>query len=116
MEEERDLVVLSDDEGNEFEYEIVDYFEYEGEDYAVLVDAEGGCDCGCDCGCECGDEDEVDTYIMKIVEDGEYEKFVPADDDKLDALFAYAQERLDAFLSEEEDEELGDEEDAEDED
>ena len=27
MEEERDLVVFSDDEGNEFELEIVDYFD-----------------------------------------------------------------------------------------
>ena len=40
MEEERDLVVFSDDEGNEFELEIVDYFDHEGQEYAVLVDPE----------------------------------------------------------------------------
>ncbi len=51
MEEERDLVVFSDDEGNEFELEIVDYFDYEGQEYAVLVDPESGCGCGCGCGC-----------------------------------------------------------------
>jgi uncharacterized protein YrzB (UPF0473 family) len=38
MEEERDLVVFSDDDGNEFELEIVDYFDYEDQEYAVLVD------------------------------------------------------------------------------
>ena len=47
MEEQRDLVVFSDDEGNEFELEIVDYFDYEGQEYAVLVDPESGCGCGC---------------------------------------------------------------------
>ena len=51
MEEERDLVVFSDDEGNEFELEIVDYFDYEGQEYAVLVDPESGCSCGCGCDC-----------------------------------------------------------------
>ena len=54
MEEQRDLVVFSDDEGNEFELEIVDYFDYEGQEYAVLVDPESGCGCGC--GCECDDD------------------------------------------------------------
>ena len=74
MEEQRDLVVFSDDEGNEFELEIVDYFDYEGQEYAVLVDPESGCGCGCGCECdddECGDKEEhehgSEVYIMKIV-------------------------------------------------
>ena len=101
MEEERDLVVFSDDEGNEFELEIVDYFDYEGQEYAVLVDPESGCSCGC--GCECDDEEcegehdhehGSEVYIMKIVVNGEYEEFLPADEDKMEALSKIVEERF----------------------
>ena len=101
MEEERDLVVFSDDEGNEFELEIVDYFDYEGQEYAVLVDPESGCSCGC--GCECDDEEcegehehehGAEVYIMKIVVNGEYEEFLPADEDKMEALSKIVEERF----------------------
>ena len=99
MEEQRDLVVFSDDEGNEFELEIVDYFDYEGQEYAVLVDPESGCGCGCGCECdddECEDEHEhgAEVYIMKIVVNGEYEEFLPADEDKMEALSKIVEERF----------------------
>ena len=112
MEEERDLVVFSDDEGNEFELEIVDYFDYEGQEYAVLVDPESGCGCGCGCECdddECGDKEEhehgAEVYIMKIVVNGEFEEFLPADEDKMEALSKIVEERFDAMEDEEDDEE-----------
>lgn len=115
MEEERDLVVFSDDEGNEFELEIVDYFDYDGQEYATLIDPEG---CGCECGdeeCEC--EHEMEFYVMKIVTNGEYEEFLPVDDDKEEAVSKIAEERLNAFEDEtEEAEDEESEEDAEDED
>ena len=122
MEEQRDLVVFSDDEGNEFELEIVDYFDYEGQEYAVLVDPESGCSCGC--GCECDDEEcegehehehehGAEVYIMKIVVNGEYEEFLPANEDKMEALSKIVEERFEAMEDEddEEDEENDDEED-----
>ena len=110
MEEERDLVVFSDDEGNEFELEIVDYFDYEGQEYAVLVDPESGCSCGC--GCECDDEEcegehehehehGAEVYIMKIVVNGEYEEFLPADEDKMEALSKIVEERFEEMEDEE---------------
>ena len=106
MEEERDLVVFSDDDGNEFELEIVDYFDYEGQEYAVLVDPESGCSCGC--GCECDDEEcegehehehehGAEVYIMKIVVNGEFEEFLPADEDKMEALSKIVEERFEAM-------------------
>jgi len=112
MEEQRDLVVFSDDEGNEFELEIVDYFDYEGQEYAVLVDPESGCDCGCGCECEdeeCADKDKhehdhehgAEVYIMKIVVNGEYEEFLPADEDKMEALSKIVEERFEAMEDEE---------------
>lgn len=115
MEEPRDLVVFSDEEGNEFELEIVDYFEHEGQEYAVLVDPEGEDDCSCGCSCdECGEhehEHATEVYIMKIVVNGEYEEFLPADDDKLDALSQIVEERMEAW--DEDEDGLDDEDDIE---
>ena len=101
MEEERDLVTFSDDDGNEFDLEVIDYFDYEDQEYAVLVDPEQDCDC---CDKECDHEHELEVYIMKIVVDGEYEEFLPADEDKMDALSAIVEERL-AAMDDEDDEE-----------
>jgi hypothetical protein len=113
MEEQRDLVVFSDDEGNEFELEIVDYFDHEGQEYAVLIDPESGCGCGCGCECEddeCEGEHDHDhehgseVYIMKIVVNGEYEEFLPADEDKMEALSKIVEERFEAMEDEEDEE------------
>ncbi|NLI54412.1 MAG: DUF1292 domain-containing protein [Clostridiales bacterium] len=98
MEEQRDLVVFSDDEGNEFELEIVDYFDHEGQEYAVLVDPESGCECEDDeCECECEDEHGAEVYIMKIVVNGEYEEFLPADEDKMEELSKIVEARFEAM-------------------
>ncbi|MDO4573257.1 MAG: DUF1292 domain-containing protein [Clostridia bacterium] len=90
MEEERDIVTFSDDEGNEFDLEVIDYFEFEGEEYGVLIDPEDCCDCEDEESCE----HELEVYIMKIVVDGEYEEFLPAEEDKMEALTALVEERL----------------------
>ena len=34
--DELDLVTFSDEEGNEFQMEVWDYFEHEGQEYAIL--------------------------------------------------------------------------------
>lgn len=89
--EERDFVTFTDDEGNEFELDVVDYFEYEGDEYAVLMDLSEECeDEECE---ECG-EHTHDVYIMKIVTEGDEENFVPADEDKFEALSAIVEARL----------------------
>jgi len=91
MEEERDIVVFADDEGNEFELEIIDYFEYEDQEYAVMVDADVDEE-------EAEDADyQEEVYIMKVVVDGELEEFLPADEDKMDALIALVEERFASF-------------------
>ena len=79
MEEERDLVTFADDDGNEFDMEVLTYFDHEGQEYAVLADPE-----------EEDDEsiEEVELYIMKVNYDEEtnIEEFIPADEDKMDEL------------------------------
>ena len=39
---ESDLVVLTDQDGNEVKFEFLDLIEFEGEEYVVLLPAEGG--------------------------------------------------------------------------
>ena len=101
--EERDFVTFTDDNGEEFELDVVDYFEYEGEEYAVLMDLSDECEeeededaCKCDCACDCNGEHEHthDVYIMKVVTEGDEENFVPADEDKFEVLSAIVEERL----------------------
>ena len=86
MEEERDVVVFSDDDGNEFELEVVDYFDFEDQEYAVLMDPEV---------LDSEEEDvETEVYIMKIVINGEYEEFLPADEDKMEQLSKIVEQRF----------------------
>lgn len=116
MQDERDIVVFTDDEGNDFELEVMDYFFYNGQEYAVLSDAEDA-ECGCE---ECAHDEETcddeacegcadqEVYIMKIVQmDDDMEEFVPIEDDSLmEKLIAIVQRRFDG-------EEVGDDPDEE---
>lgn len=113
--EERDIVEFSDEDGNKLLLEVMDYFFYNGEEYAVLCDAdEEACDChGDDCDEDC--QHEHSLYIMRVVnttsEDGEeMEEFVSPDESLLEQLIEVVQTRF----SEDDDDE-DDEEDAEDE-
>ena len=89
MEDERDLVTFTDEEGNEFDLEVIDYFEHNGKEYAVLVDADLPED----------PEEDFEVCIMEIIvnEEEDMEEFVPVDDDLLDELFAIAQQRMECW-------------------
>lgn len=110
MADDRDIVVFSDEQGNEFELEVLDYFDHDNQEYAVLVDAadeneccdddseEDSC-CECDecdeCDDECEDELEDEFYIMKVVHNGDTEEFIPVEDDnQLDELVKIVQKRF----------------------
>ena len=89
MEDERDLVTFTDEEGNEFDLEVIDYFEHKGKEYAVLVDAELPEE----------PEEDFEVCIMEIVvnEEEDLEEFVPVSDDLLDTLFAIAEKRMECW-------------------
>ncbi|MBQ6715500.1 MAG: DUF1292 domain-containing protein [Clostridia bacterium] len=84
MENERDLVVFEDDKGNEITMEVLDYFFYEGQEYAMLTDyseeKEEKCN-ACDAeSCEGCEPEEV--LIMKVVPVGDdEEELVPVDEE-----------------------------------
>ena len=84
MEElDRDIVVFNDEEGNEIELEVVDYFDYENEEYAVMVDPAAA------------EDEESDLFVFRIRTEGEYEEFLPADEDKMEVLSKIVEARLD---------------------
>lgn len=111
MDNELDLVVFNDDEGNELTLEVRDYFFYNGQEYAVLADYNENEEA---CTCECEDCDhEEGLYIMKVVPvDDDQEEFQPVDESLMDELIEVVQTRFDEM----EDEEFADAEDPEDED
>ena len=75
--EERDFVVFEDDNGEEFELDVIDYFTYEDDEYAVLMDLSEIDETPDD------EETEADIYIMQIIPDGEFEEFKPIEDKEL---------------------------------
>jgi len=94
--EERDVVEFVDDEGNTLLLEVMDYFFYNGEEFAALQDAK--------------DEDDDGVYIMKINsftdENGEeMEEFVPPEEELMEKLIAIVNTRFGDGEDEDEDEE-----------
>ncbi len=114
MQEDRDIVLFSDDDGNDIELEVIDYFFHNGQEYAVLTDSDDE-DADCDA---CEDEDcdcdvHSDVYIMKVMQVGEdMEEFVPVDEEMMDELIEIVNERFNESLEDEDDED--DDEDSED--
>ncbi len=68
-ENEGALITLTDDEGNEVEFEFLDVIEYDGEEYIVLIE---------------NDEDADEVVILKINPiDDETEEYVSIEDEEL---------------------------------
>lgn len=98
MNEERDFVTFTDDDGNDFELDVIYYFDHKDKEYAVLIDPSD--DCGCeDENCECAHEAEV--YIMQVVvnEEDDTEEFISPADEDMPELIAIVEE----FFADEDD-------------
>jgi len=91
-----DRIEMTDEEGNTTLFDIVDYFFYNGEEYAILTETvneesaqpEQVAQCAQDD--ESEEQEEIACYIMKVVpstdENGdEVEEFVPVEDQALEA-------------------------------
>ncbi len=98
MDNELDLVVFQDDDGNELTMEVLDYLCYEGKEYALLTEySEDGYD-------EADDLEAVVMEVRPLEDDEENEEFVPVDD-------ALAERLLELFQSSDFDEDFDDEDD-----
>ena len=80
-EEMEEVIILTDDDGNELEFEYVDSFDYEGEEYVVLLPV---------------DENDPEIAILKVEEDPEDEEmvnYVPVESEEtLNAVYAMFKE------------------------
>ena len=106
MEQNQDLVVFVDDAGDEKTMEVLDYFYYEGQEYAVLTEyTEESCNHEHCEHCAGHEHEEQDAFIMRVVPVGEdQEEFVPVEDDLMDKLIDFVQNELYADDGEDEDE------------
>lgn len=98
------VVVITDEEGNEYNYIEEMVFPAGDDKYAILVSIDGDAECGCEDhdhdhdhedGCCC--EEEVDVILAKIVKDenGEVEYIEPTDEE-----FEIAQQAYEKLMDE----------------
>ena len=95
---EPDTIIFEDEDGNEYEFTVRDYFFYNGDEYALLTEVTDGEE----------DEENQECIVCRVVaeteEDGEEtESFVPVEDESL------AQKLVDIFNTKMADEEKEDE-------
>lgn len=87
IDDERNIVVLNDEDGNEIRFEFLDLIEYESEDYVVLLPV-----------LEEGEEDDGEVVILKVddsEENSEEESYISVDDeDTLTAVFEIFKEKF----------------------
>lgn len=78
-----DLLILTDEEGTEVPFEILDILEYEGEEYVVLYPADAG-------------EDEL-VHILRVtsenMDDGEEQYEGIEDEELIDTLYQLFRKR-----------------------
>lgn len=85
--QDENIITLTDDEGNDVEFFLLDVVEYKDEDYMVMIplDDEDEDD-------EEDDEDEV--VILKVIHDGSEEIYSGVEDEEtLNAVFELFQEQ-----------------------
>lgn len=90
-----DLITIADDEGNEFELEILDTLELDGQSYTVFVPANID-------EMDVNDPDYGMIFLRNREENGEEFFDSIDDDDELDRVYTYYQKILDAEEGEDE--------------
>ncbi len=89
MDEERNSILIEDENGHEMELDILFSFIHKEEEYAVLVDTRT---------VDALDfEDvnaELDLYVMRILTTDDMEEFVPVDDKKMPEITSLVQRYL----------------------
>ena len=87
IDDESNIVVLNDEDGNEIRFEFLDLIEYESEEYVVLLPV-----------LEEGQEDDGEVVILKVDdtdENSDEESYVSVDDEEtLTAVFEIFKEKF----------------------
>ena len=86
-----DYVVLTDEDGNEVEFQHIDTVEVDGQTYMAFIPAELAVD------------EEAEVVILKVVEENGEEILVTVeDDDEADKIFDIVMERVEDMYEDEE--------------
>ncbi len=89
MSEENNYVLLTDENGNEVEFEHIDTVEVDGQMYMAFIPA------------QLSVEEEAEVVILKVVEeDGEEVLVSVEDDEEADRVFAIVMERVEEMYEE----------------
>jgi hypothetical protein len=84
MTDSKDVVEFVADNGEVIEFEVVDYFLFDGEEYVILADLGQDCE-------EANIKEKVDVFIMHVkVIDDDNEEFVMIPPEKEDAVLEFA--------------------------
>ncbi len=80
------ILTLTDDEGNEVEFELLDVVEYEGNEYIVLIE---------------NDEDADEVVILQINQiDDENEEYISIDDEEiLQKVFEIFKDKYEGYIN-----------------
>lgn len=86
LEEEESILTLTDENGEDVDFEYMDCIEYQGTEYLVLTPA---------------DEEEIEIVILRVIPvDEENEQYVPVEDEAiLDAVYGIFKEKYKDVLT-----------------
>ncbi len=80
----KQVVVLTDEDGNDAEFEIVDMVEYQGDEYVAMIP------------CELNLEEEAEVVIMRV--DSDDMLVAVEDDDLADAIYEQVMDNIDEAM------------------
>ena len=93
LNEEDNIVILTDEDGNDVKFQFLDLIEYNDDNFVVLLPAEED------------DEDDNEVVILKEDKDAEEESYVSVDDEEtLEKIFGIFKDKFkDEFIFEDDD-------------
>ena len=100
MDEELDLIVFEDDQGNQLTMQVVDYLFYEGKEYALISEYREDEN-------DDGDRESLVMEVHPLEDDEDNEEFLPIDDalgERLLQLFATQYDEEDDYPEDPEEE------------
>ena len=83
--DELEIYTMTDEDGNDITVQAIDYFYYNGDEYAVMTELAEGQEPWTELG---GDEEAPEIFFMKVEQvDEENAEFIPVDEDLSEELF-----------------------------
>ncbi len=88
--EDVELYVFTDEDGNDVNVQVLDYFYYNGREYAVMTELAEGQEPWTEAG---GDEEAPEIFFMEVKDvDDENVEFLPVEEELSDKLFEIVSE------------------------